>query len=211
MFEEKVPDKVIVFSSSKQKVRDITRSLKRMNLLAEEIHSDLEQARRDEALLAFRNGKINILVATDIVSRGIDIENIDMVINFDVPSDVEDYIHRIGRSARAQKTGKGITFISNEEQNKFFRIEKFLGKEIEKQKVPEVLGEVPEYAPKDVSNGGKKWRGKNHQRRSGQRNIGGQEKQVRSEYKNGTSGEKKYKKRPSYRPQKGGGDNKGKV
>lgn len=211
MFEEKVPDKVIVFSSSKQKVRDITRSLKRMNLLAEEIHSDLEQARRDEALLAFRNGKINILVATDIVSRGIDIENIDMVINFDVPSDVEDYIHRIGRSARAQKTGKGITFISNEEQNKFFRIEKFLGKEIEKQKVPEVLGEVPEYAPKDVSSGGKKWRGKNHKRRSGQRNIGGQEKQVCSEYKNGTSGEKKYKKRPSYRPQKGGGDNKGKV
>ena len=165
LFEESTPDKVIVFSSSKQKVRDVTRSLKRMKLLAEEIHSDLEQSKRDEALLSFKNGKINILVATDIVSRGIDIENIDMVINFDVPSDVEDYIHRIGRTARAQKTGRGITFVSESEQNKFYRIESFLQKAIDKYVVPEQLGEVPEYSPKKNS-------GRTYQRRPRKRNFG---------------------------------------
>lgn len=119
-----------------------------MHLLAEEIHSDLEQSKRDEALLSFKNGKVNVLVATDIVSRGIDIENIDMVINFDVPTDAEDYIHRIGRTARAQKTGRGITFVSEKEQNKFRRIELFLDKEIDKCSLPEYLGEAPEYSPK---------------------------------------------------------------
>lgn len=148
LLKDSMPEKVIVFSSSKQKVREVTRSLKQMHLLAEEIHSDLEQSKRDEALLSFKNGKVNVLVATDIVSRGIDIENIDMVINFDVPSDTEDYIHRIGRTARAQKTGRGITFVSEKEQNKFRRIELFLDKEIDKCSLPEYLGEAPEYSPK---------------------------------------------------------------
>ena len=161
LFKDSMPEKVIVFSSSKQKVREVTRSLKHMHLLAEEIHSDLEQSKRDEALLSFKNGKVNILVATDIVSRGIDIENIDMVINFDVPSDAEDYIHRIGRTARAQKTGRGITFVSEKEQNKFHRIELFLDKEIDKCCLPEYLGEVPEYSPKGSFGGAKQgWRRK---------------------------------------------------
>ncbi len=151
LFEDRKHDKVIVFSSSKLKVKEVARSLKRLGLSVGEMHSDLGQSERDAVMLDFKNGKINILVATDIVSRGIDIENVDIVINYDVPHDAEDYIHRIGRTARAQKEGTGLTFVSEKEQEKFSRIESFLEKTIFKLPVPEQLGEAPAYNPKAYS------------------------------------------------------------
>lgn len=138
-------NKTIIFSSAKLKVREIARQLNRKGFEVAEIHSDLEQAERDQALLDFKNGKVKALVATDIVSRGIDVDDIDTVINFDVPRDVEDYIHRIGRTARANRTGKGVTFVSIEDQERFCRVEKFLEKTIEKMPLPEELGEGPVY------------------------------------------------------------------
>ncbi|MCB9017625.1 MAG: DEAD/DEAH box helicase [Paludibacteraceae bacterium] len=148
LLEEKKQEKVIIFSSSKLMVKDVSRNLKRMGLSVGEMHSDLEQAERDSVMLDFKNGKINILVATDIVSRGIDIDDIDVVINYDVPHDAEDYIHRIGRTARANKEGTGLTFVSEKEQEKFLRIERFLEKPIYKIPLPKELGESPAYDPK---------------------------------------------------------------
>jgi len=148
LFEDRKHDKVIVFSLSKLKVKEVTKSLRRLGLSVGEMHSDLSQSERDAVMLDFKNGKINILVATDIVSRGIDIENVDIVINYDVPHDAEDYIHRIGRTARAQKEGTGLTFVSEKEQGRFSRIEDFLEKPIFKIPVPEQLGEAPVYNPK---------------------------------------------------------------
>ncbi len=139
--------KTIVFSSSKLKVKEIARQLKRKNLSVVEMHSDLEQAERDAALLDFKSGKATVLIATDIVSRGIDIDDIETVINYDVPHDVEDYIHRIGRTARANRTGRGVTFVSEEDQEKFGKVERFLEKTIDKLPLPEGLGEGPAYEP----------------------------------------------------------------
>lgn len=148
LFSDRKYDKVIIFSSSKLKVKEVTKSLRRMKLSVGEMHSDLGQAERDSVMLDFKNGKINILVATDIVSRGIDIDGVDVVVNYDVPHDSEDYIHRIGRTARANKEGTGLTFVSEREQDKFLRIEQFLEKEIFKIPVPENLGKAPDYKPK---------------------------------------------------------------
>ena len=117
------------------------------------MHSDLEQAEREKVMLDFKNGKINVLVATDIVARGIDIEDIGMVLNFDVPHDPEDYIHRIGRTARANAEGLAITFVSEKEQGKFHRIEQFLEKEIYKIPLPDALGEAPVYNPRAFNQG----------------------------------------------------------
>jgi superfamily II DNA/RNA helicase len=109
------------------------------------MHSDLTQAERDEIMHKFRNGHINVLVATDIVSRGIDIDDIDLVINYDVPQDPEDYVHRIGRTARAGAEGCAITFVSVDDQSRFRQIERFLGKDVYKVPLPPELGEAPEY------------------------------------------------------------------
>ena len=147
LFATKEPNKVILFSGSKLKVKEIARTLKRMNFSAEEMHSDLDQAQRDRVMHEFRNNRVNILVATDIVSRGIDIDDITLVINFDVPYEVEDYVHRIGRTARAGEEGMAITFVAIEEQYRFKQIEDFLGKEIYKIPMPEELGETPAYEP----------------------------------------------------------------
>lgn len=138
---------IIVFCSKKQNVKLLTRELKRSNFSVEEIHSDLEQEQREKVLLDFKNKKLKILVATDILSRGIDIEDIDLVINYDVPNDGEDYVHRIGRTARAASEGTAYTFITEKEQGKFGRIEQLLGKEVPKAQVPEQFGPTPEYAP----------------------------------------------------------------
>ncbi len=149
LFKEKKPDKVILFAGSKLKVKNITKVLRRMGLSSDEMHSDLEQAQRDVVMRKFRNEHVNILVATDIVARGIDINDVSLVINFDVPYDVEDYVHRIGRTARAGDSGMAITLVSEDEQYRFARIEKFLKKEIYKIPVPTELGETPSY---DASN-----------------------------------------------------------
>lgn len=121
-----------------------------MNLNVGEMHSDLEQNQRDAIMHEFRNGRISMLVATDIVARGIDIDDIRLVINYDVPNDSEDYVHRIGRTARANNDGCAITFVSETEQSKFKQIENFLEKDIYKIPVPYELGEAPEYAPREA-------------------------------------------------------------
>ena len=118
------------------------------------MHSDLEQAQRETVMHEFKAGRINILVATDIVARGIDIDDIRLVINFDVPHDSEDYVHRIGRTARANNDdGVALTFVSEKEQSNFKSIENFLEKEIYKIPIPTELGEAPEYKPRSFSKG----------------------------------------------------------
>jgi len=146
--------RVIIFCSKKQNVKQLASELKRAKLSVEEIHSDLLQDKREQVLQDFRNRKLKILVATDILSRGIDIEEIELVINYDVPNDGEDYIHRIGRTARAATSGTAITFISEPEQRKFLQIEELLGKPVEKIPVPESFGPAPEYAPRAFKPGG---------------------------------------------------------
>lgn len=148
LFSSQQPERVIIFASSKMKVKEVTKALSRMKLNVGEMHSDLEQSKREEILHEFRNGRVNILVATDIVARGIDIDDIRLVINYDVPHDCEDYVHRIGRTARANNDGCAITFVSETEQTKFYQIEKFLDKNIYKLQMPEGMEEGPEYAPK---------------------------------------------------------------
>ena len=147
LFKEQQPERVIIFASSKIKVKEVTKALKRLKLNVGEMHSDLDQSQREAIMHEFRNGRINMLVATDIVARGIDIDDIRLVINYDVPHDSEDYVHRIGRTARANNDGCAITFVSETEQNKFKQIENFLEKEIYKIPVPEELGEAPAYNP----------------------------------------------------------------
>ena len=138
---------VLVFCSSKSSTKELARELKKLGLIAEDIHSDLSQDEREKVLMNFRNRELKILVATDILSRGIDIENIDMVINFDVPHDGEDYIHRIGRTARAEASGVAITLISQKDQYKFAAVEKLLEKPVHKAVVPVQFGEAPAYDP----------------------------------------------------------------
>lgn len=138
---------VLIFCSSKISVKQLSRDLKRTNLPVDEIHSDLEQDKREEVLMHFKSGRIQILIATDILSRGIDIDNIGLVLNYDVPHDGEDYVHRIGRTARAAAEGTAITFISVKEQRKFAAIERLLGKPVPKEVVPEQFGPAPIYAP----------------------------------------------------------------
>ena len=145
---------VLIFCSSKQSVKQLTRDLKRTNLPVDEIHSDLEQDKREEVLMHFKSGRIQILVATDILRRGIDIDNIGMVLNYDVPHDGEDYVHRIGRTARAAAEGTAITFVSEREQRKLAAIEKLLGKPVPKVAVPEQFGEAPAYNPNAFSSSG---------------------------------------------------------
>ena len=139
LFMDEVPERVIVFASSKIKVKEVAKALKSMKLNVGEMHSDLEQAQRETVMHEFKAGRINILVATDIVARGIDIDDIRLVINFDVPHDSEDYVHRIGRTARANNDGVALTFISEKEQSNFKSIENFLEKEIYKIPFSEVL------------------------------------------------------------------------
>ena len=165
LFTDEVPERVIIFASSKIKVKEVTKALKMMKLNVGEMHSDLEQAQREVVMHEFKAGRINILVATDIVARGIDIDDIRLVINFDVPHDSEDYVHRIGRTARANNDGVALTFVSEKEQSNFKSIENFLEKEIYKIPDPAELGEAPEYKPRSYNNK----RGDNSKRR----NFGG--------------------------------------
>ncbi len=144
----------LIFCSRKQNVKDLTRILLQSKFDVAEMHSDLEQAKREEVMNGFNSGRVPVLIATDILSRGIDIDTIDLVINYDVPHDGEDYVHRIGRTARAEADGVAFTFIGEKEQNKFATIEQLLGKEVEKAPVPEALGPVPSYHPRTRTGGG---------------------------------------------------------
>ncbi len=167
LFAEPTDSKTIIFSSSKLKVKELAHTLKRMKLDVAAMHSDLEQAQREEVMLNFKNNKVKILVATDIVARGIDIEDIGLVLNYDVPHDPEDYIHRIGRTARAAATGSAVSFVSVEEQGKFHQIEKFIERDIRKAELPGSVGEGPKYAPDE--NRGRFGRGGRSGGRSGGR------------------------------------------
>jgi superfamily II DNA/RNA helicase len=140
-------DNTLIFCSSKLSVKQLTKELKRTSFKADEIHSDLDQDKRESVLSDFRSGRLPILIATDILSRGIDIDNIELVINYDVPHDGEDYVHRIGRTARAKAEGTAYTLVSVSEQKKFSSIEQLLEYSVPKGVVPEVLGETPEYNP----------------------------------------------------------------
>ena len=153
MLSSKQYQNVIVFCSKKQNVKQLTAELKRAKLSAEEIHSDLDQQKREQVLQDFRNHKLSILVATDILSRGIDIEDIDLVINYDVPNDGEDYVHRIGRTARAASTGTAFTLVGEREQNKMAAIESLLGEPVPKGNVPEEFGPTPAYVPRTARSG----------------------------------------------------------
>ncbi len=177
--------RVIVFVSSKLKVKELARSLRRMNLKAAEMHSDLDQLQREEAILKFKAGKIHILIATDIMSRGIDIDDIEMVVNFDVPHEPEDYVHRVGRTARADRTGRAITFISEKECGKFRNIERLLEREVEKESVPEELGAAPEY--RAVSNDRKKRRRRYGKSSSGQKDSSSNPGKRRNNHKSFTA------------------------
>ena len=141
--------RVIIFSGKKERVKEVTRKLKSMHINCDQMHSDLTQQERNEVMYRFKAGQTDVLVATDIVARGIDIDDIRMVINYDVPSDTEDYVHRIGRTARADRDGEAITFISEDDIYRFQSIEHFLGKEVEKLPLPEGLGEAPAYTKRE--------------------------------------------------------------
>ena len=166
LFQAGELERVIIFSGKKDKVKDITRELKRMNINCASMHSDLSQAERDDVMYRFKAGQVSVLVATDIVARGIDIDDILCVINYDVPHDAEDYVHRIGRTARAQRDGIAITFVSEKDMSYFAAIERFLERDIQKNAMPEGLGEGPEYK----SNGPRKSsRGRGGQGRGGKK------------------------------------------
>ncbi|MFW6351661.1 MAG: DEAD/DEAH box helicase [Bacteroidota bacterium] len=140
-------ESVLVFASTRVKVKQISELLRSKSLDVKPFHSDLEQTERQEILRLFKNRKLRIIVATDVLSRGIDVDNISLVINFDAPGDPEDYVHRVGRTARAAKTGKAITFIGEKEQRKFAQVEKLIGYQVDKPTTPEKLGKTPGYSP----------------------------------------------------------------
>ena len=148
IFDTESSERVILFASRKTKVKEIARAIRKHGFNVGEMHSDLTQSERDEIMFQYKTRKIDMIVATDILARGIDIDDIRIVINYDVPRDCDDYIHRIGRTARAGSKGRAITFVSEEDQEFFGRIEAFIEQEVPKLEVPAELGEAPVYEPK---------------------------------------------------------------
>ena len=210
--------RVIIFSGKKDKVKDITRELKRMNINCAPMHSDLSQAERDDVMYRFKAGQVDVLVATDIVSRGIDIDDILCVINYDVPHDAEDYVHRIGRTARAQRDGKAITLVRGREIGDFMQIEKFLGYAVDKLELPPGLGEAPEYKPMARTGRGGRGgrgghggrpggRGGNGKKRGGNQGGKPQPQALKGDGMNGRKEEKKHRSRR--RGKKPSGEGKG--
>lgn len=147
LLKDRKGQRIVVFCSSKASVSSLYTKLHRKNLSVGQMSSDVEQDQREETMLAFRNRKIDILVATDVISRGIDVDGIDLVVNYDVPRDPEDYVHRVGRTARAERKGEAFTLVSPMDQHRFRRIEKLIDKEIEKFGPPQSMGAGPEYSP----------------------------------------------------------------
>ncbi len=161
LFEQGFSKRVIVFSSSKLKVRQLSQAMRRSKWKTAEMHSDLDQAAREQVIHDFRAGRIDILIATDILARGIDIDDIAMVVNYDVPHEAEDYVHRIGRTARADADGKAVTFVSERDRRRFDQIEHFLDIKVRRETIPAEFGEAPaENASQTRANGGER-RGRN--------------------------------------------------
>ncbi len=164
---------IVIFAGKKVEVRNLARHLHKRGFNAQGMHSDLEQSEREQVMLDFRNRKLRILVATNVVSRGIDIDDIDLVINYDVPRDPEDYVHRVGRTARAAKKGQAVTFVNDQDMREFGRIEKLIGYEVPKMPVPEALGPAPEYRPDERPKKSAGNSDRRHGGRSGGRPSGG--------------------------------------
>lgn len=164
ILEDKTLDRVILFASSKLKVKELNRMFKQKGFNVGAMHSDLEQKERDEIMYEFKNSRISILIATDIVSRGIDIDDIQLVINYDVPRDAEDYVHRIGRTARANRDGQAITLVNEKDYQYLRKIERLIEKEIDKPDLPEGCGEKPEIKSQSKKRHGK-GRGHNYNRK----------------------------------------------
>lgn len=160
IFDNESSERVILFASRKTKVKEIARAIRKHGFNVGEMHSDLTQSERDEIMFQYKSRKIDMIVATDILARGIDIDDIRIVINYDVPRDCDDYIHRIGRTARAGSKGRAITFVSEEDQEFFGRIEAFIEQEVPKLEVPAELGDAPAYEPKKKKAGARKPAGK---------------------------------------------------
>ena len=170
IFKETQYKSVIIFCSRKETVKKLAAELKRVIPSLQAFHSDLDQEQREEIMRNFKNKNLQVLVGTDILSRGIDVDGIDLVINYDVPPDGEDYVHRIGRTARAASTGTAITFINPMDMQRFGGIERLIGREVPKIALPEALGESPVYEPDRRPSGGG---GFNKNKGSGGQNKGG--------------------------------------
>jgi superfamily II DNA/RNA helicase len=143
--------RIIVFAGRKEKVKELGKVFKKIGLKAAAFHSDLEQKDREAIMLDFKNSKLDVLIGTDVLSRGIDVTGIDLVINYDAPQDPEDYIHRIGRTARAETTGTAITLVNNKDKRKLANIEKLIERQIDRMPLPENLGEAPKDEPASTS------------------------------------------------------------
>ncbi len=168
-------NRVIVFTSAKSTAKDLTRSLRRSGIKAADIHSDKEQNERDEVMIDFRANRLDVLVATDILARGIDIDDISMVVNYDVPREAEDYVHRIGRTARAGQEGEAVTFVGPRDRRRFAMIEKFLGKPVPALEGIEVKNsgdEKADEAPRrDNRSRGKRFSGKRNAPKQGEKSA----------------------------------------
>tara|TARA_B100000508_G_scaffold141097_1_gene147083 strand:+ start:192934 stop:194205 length:1272 start_codon:yes stop_codon:yes gene_type:complete len=168
--ERKDHKRIILFSSTKDKVNDIVRYLNKNGFPAKGISSNLEQKEREEVLRGFRSGRIRLLVATDVMSRGIDIKEINMVINYDCPSDAEDYVHRVGRTARANTKGEAITLVNPKDMSRLDKIQRLIESKIPQNDLPEELGEGPKWEVKRKGKGNRNFKGKRKPYRGKKRN-----------------------------------------
>ena len=180
IFATEEQKRIIIFSGKKERVKEINRELQKMKVNCCSMHSDLTQQERDEVMYLFKSGQKDVLVATDIVARGIDIDDIRMVINYDVPHDAEDYVHRIGRTARADRDGVAITLVNPDDIRSFQQIEHFLEKEVIKTPLPDGLGDAPEYKSPERRKGprgGGKRRGNRRGKQNGKKKQGKKKRQ----------------------------------
>ena len=195
IFDNESSERVILFASRKTKVKEISHTLKKHGFNVGEMHSDLSQSERDEIMFQYKSRKIDMIVATDILARGIDIDDIRIVINYDVPRDCDDYIHRIGRTARAGTKGRAITLVNVEDQEYFKRIEDFIEQDVPKMEMPAKLGEAPAYEPK-----GKRKDGKGSKRGSKEKRDGNNRKRGGNRRGNKSAGSEKPKSANSDKP-----------
>ena len=211
IFDKESSERVILFASRKTKVKEIARTIRKHGFNVGEMHSDLTQAERDEIMFQYKSRKIDMIVATDILARGIDIDDIRIVINYDVPRDCDDYIHRIGRTARAGTKGRAITFVSQEDQEFFKRIEDFIEQDVPKMEVPAELGEAPAYEPKKKEKkGGSKGRGGKGRNGKGAKKQTGNDAQKGGRNRRGNGGKNnKTEKTQAVTPQQPQAENSG--
>jgi len=191
ILNQKAYEAVIIFASTKDKVKSLYKILKK-DFEIEAFHSDLEQVEREKIMSAFKSRSLKILVGTDIISRGIDIVGIELVINYDTPNDPEDYVHRVGRTARADSKGEAITFVNEKDRFKFNNIEQLIGMETNKLDLPEHIGEAPTFKSSSSSRGekrsGGKSSGKSFKKKSGNRNSSDKPKREKSADRKPTTG-----------------------